>query len=159
MSTAGPLIDVIAGARPNFMKIAPIVRALRADGRLDWRIVHTGQHYDRDMNDVFFDELGIPAPDVRLGCGGGSHATQTGRIMEAYESLCTTDRPDAVLVVGDVNSTLACSIVAAVAHKGFKALTGEALAGKLVPGGSFVDVKAAFDEAQLRAAGASVWRL
>lgn len=107
-----PCIHLIAGARPNFMKIAPIVRALRADGRLDWRIVHTGQHYDRDMNDVFFDELGIPAPDVRLGCGGGSHATQTGRIMEAYESLCTTDRPDAVLVVGDVNSTLACSIVA-----------------------------------------------
>jgi UDP-N-acetylglucosamine 2-epimerase (non-hydrolysing) len=107
-----PCIHLIAGARPNFMKIAPIVRALRADGRLDWRIVHTGQHYDRDMNDVFFDELGIPAPDVRLGCGGGSHAVQTGKIMEAYEALCTTDRPDAVLVVGDVNSTLACSIVA-----------------------------------------------
>ncbi len=107
-----PCIHLIAGARPNFMKIAPIVRALRADGRLDWRIVHTGQHYDRDMNDVFFDELGIPAPDVRLGCGGGSHATQTGRIMEAYEALCATDRPDAVLVVGDVNSTLACSVVA-----------------------------------------------
>ena len=107
-----PCIHLIAGARPNFMKIAPIVRALRADGRLDWRIVHTGQHYDRDMNDVFFDELGIPPPDVRLGCGGGSHATQTGRIMEAYEALCATDRPDAVLVVGDVNSTLACSIVA-----------------------------------------------
>ena len=65
-----PCIHLIAGARPNFMKIAPIVRALRADGRLDWRIVHTGQHYDRDMNDVFFDELDIPAPDVRLGCGG-----------------------------------------------------------------------------------------
>lgn len=107
-----PCIHLIAGARPNFMKIAPIVRALRADGRLDWRIVHTGQHYDRDMNDVFFDELGIPPPDVRLGCGGGSHATQTGKIMEAYEALCATDRPDAVLVVGDVNSTLACSIVA-----------------------------------------------
>ncbi|MCO5124623.1 MAG: UDP-N-acetylglucosamine 2-epimerase (non-hydrolyzing) [Rhizobacter sp.] len=107
-----PCIHLIAGARPNFMKIAPIVRALRADGRLDWRIIHTGQHYDRDMNDVFFDELGIPAPDVRLGCGGGSHATQTGKIMEAYESLCATDPPDAVLVVGDVNSTLACSIVA-----------------------------------------------
>jgi UDP-N-acetylglucosamine 2-epimerase (non-hydrolysing) len=107
-----PCIHLVAGARPNFMKIAPIVRALRADGRLDWRIVHTGQHYDRDMNDVFFDELGIPAPDVRLGCGGGSHAVQTGRIMEAYEALCAKDRPDAVLVVGDVNSTLACSIVA-----------------------------------------------
>lgn len=94
------------------MKIAPIVRALQADGRLDWKIVHTGQHYDRDMNDVFFEELGIPAPDVRLGCGGGSHAEQTGKIMLAYETLCVTDRPDACLVVGDVNSTLACSIVA-----------------------------------------------
>lgn len=107
-----PCIHLVAGARPNFMKIAPLVRALRADGRLDWRIVHTGQHYDRDMNDVFFDELGIPAPDVRLGCGGGSHAEQTGRIMQAYEALCATERPDAVVVVGDVNSTLACSIVA-----------------------------------------------
>jgi len=107
-----PCIHLVAGARPNFMKIAPIVRALRADGRLDWRIVHTGQHYDRDMNDVFFDELGIPAPDVRLGGGGGSHAEQTGRIMQAYEALCATDRPDAAVVVGDVNSTLACSIVA-----------------------------------------------
>lgn len=94
------------------MKIAPIVRALRADGRLDWRLVHTGQHYDRDMNDVFFEELGIPAPDVRLGAGGGSHATQTAKIMTAYEELCQAERPDAVLVVGDVNSTLACSIVA-----------------------------------------------
>lgn len=107
-----PCIHLIAGARPNFMKIAPIVRALRADGRLDWKIVHTGQHYDRDMNDVFFEELGIPAPDMRLGCGGGSHAEQTGKIMQAYEVLCATERPDACLVVGDVNSTLACSIVA-----------------------------------------------
>lgn len=107
-----PRIDLVAGARPNFMKIAPIVRALRADGRLQWRLVHTGQHYDRDMNDVFFEELGIPTPDVRLGAGGGSHATQTAKIMTAYEELCQRDRPDAVVVVGDVNSTLACSIVA-----------------------------------------------
>ncbi|MBV8501997.1 MAG: UDP-N-acetylglucosamine 2-epimerase (non-hydrolyzing) [Paucibacter sp.] len=107
-----PCIHLIAGARPNFMKIAPIVRALRADGRLAWKIVHTGQHYDRDMNDVFFEELGIPAPDVRLGCGGGSHAEQTGKIMQAYEQLCAIDKPAACLVVGDVNSTLACSIVA-----------------------------------------------
>ena len=107
-----PIIDIIAGARPNFMKIAPIVRALREDGRLRWRIVHTGQHYDRDMNDVFFDELGIPPPDVQLGAGGGSHATQTGKVMVAFEALCETSRPDAVLVVGDVNSTLACAIVA-----------------------------------------------
>lgn len=94
------------------MKIAPIVRALKADGRLDWKIVHTGQHYDRDMNDVFFEELGIPVPDVRLGCGGGSHAEQSGKIMLAYEQLCAQDKPAACLVVGDVNSTLACSIVA-----------------------------------------------
>lgn len=111
MSTK-PLIHLVAGARPNFMKIAPIVRALQADGRLAWKIVHTGQHYDRDMNEVFFEELGIPAPDVRLGCGGGSHAEQTGKIMQAYEQLCASEKPDACLVVGDVNSTLACSIVA-----------------------------------------------
>ncbi|HEY1132445.1 MAG TPA: UDP-N-acetylglucosamine 2-epimerase (non-hydrolyzing) [Roseateles sp.] len=107
-----PCIHLIAGARPNFMKIAPIVRALRSNGRLDWKIVHTGQHYDRDMNDVFFEELGIPAPDVRLGCGGGSHAEQTGKIMLAYEQLIAAEKPQACLVVGDVNSTLACSIVA-----------------------------------------------
>ncbi len=107
-----PCIHLVAGARPNFMKIAPIVRALQADGRLDWKIVHTGQHYDRDMNEVFFEELGIPAPDVRLGCGGGSHAEQTGKIMLAYEQLCAAGKPAACLVVGDVNSTLACSIVA-----------------------------------------------
>ncbi|QPF75093.1 UDP-N-acetylglucosamine 2-epimerase (non-hydrolyzing) [Roseateles sp. DAIF2] len=107
-----PCIHLIAGARPNFMKIAPIVRALQADRRLAWKIVHTGQHYDRDMNEVFFEELGIPAPDVRLGCGGGSHAEQTGKIMQAYEQLCAAEKPAACLVVGDVNSTLACSIVA-----------------------------------------------
>jgi UDP-N-acetylglucosamine 2-epimerase (non-hydrolysing) len=107
-----PCLHLVAGARPNFMKIAPIIRALQADGRLDWRLIHTGQHYDRDMNDVFFEELGIPKPDVRLDCGGGSHATQTGKIMLAYEDLITSKPPDAVLVVGDVNSTLACSIVA-----------------------------------------------
>jgi UDP-N-acetylglucosamine 2-epimerase (non-hydrolysing) len=107
-----PCLHLIAGARPNFMKIAPMVRALRADGRLDWKIIHTGQHYDRDMNDVFFQELGIPAPDVRLGCGGGSHAEQSGKIMQAYEVLCASEKPAACLVVGDVNSTLACSIVA-----------------------------------------------
>ncbi len=105
-------LDIIAGARPNFMKIAPLVRALRADGRLAWRLVHTGQHFDRDMSGVFFEELGIPAPDVHFNCGGGSHASQTGRIMEAYEAHCLATRPSATLVVGDVNSTLACAIVA-----------------------------------------------
>lgn len=107
-----PCLHLIAGARPNFMKIAPIVRALQADGRLRWKLVHTGQHYDRNMSDVFFEELGIPAPDVHFNCGGGSHAVQTARIMEAFEQHIATDRPDAVVVVGDVNSTLACTIVA-----------------------------------------------
>lgn len=103
---------LVAGARPNFMKIAPIVRALDAHGGLEYRIIHTGQHYDRDMNTVFFDELGIPAPDVFMGASGGSHAQQTAKIMVAFEELCQTSPPDAVLVVGDVNSTLACSIAA-----------------------------------------------
>jgi UDP-N-acetylglucosamine 2-epimerase (non-hydrolysing) len=103
---------LVAGARPNFMKIAPIVRALQAHGDLGFKIIHTGQHYDREMNDVFFEELGIPAPDVFMGAGGGSHAQQTAKIMVAFEELCQAERPDAVLVVGDVNSTVACSIVA-----------------------------------------------
>ena len=105
-------IYLVAGARPNFMKIAPIVRALQAHGGLGFKIIHTGQHYDREMNDVFFEELGIPQPDVFMGAGGGSHAQQTAKIMTGFEELCQASRPDAVLVVGDVNSTLACSIVA-----------------------------------------------
>lgn len=107
-----PLIYLVAGARPNFMKIAPIVRALQAHGGLAFKIIHTGQHYDREMNDVFFEELGIPKPDLFMAAGGGSHAQQTGKIMIGFEELCEKERPDAVLVVGDVNSTLACSIVA-----------------------------------------------
>jgi UDP-N-acetylglucosamine 2-epimerase (non-hydrolysing) len=106
------MLYLVAGARPNFMKIAPIVRAIKAHGGLAYKIIHTGQHYDREMNDVFFDELGIPAPDVFMAAGGGSHAQQTGKIMVAFEEYCQAHRPDAVLVVGDVNSTLACSIVA-----------------------------------------------
>ncbi|MYM41660.1 non-hydrolyzing UDP-N-acetylglucosamine 2-epimerase [Duganella qianjiadongensis] len=107
-----PLIYLVAGARPNFMKIAPIVRAFQAHGGLEFKIIHTGQHYDHDMNDVFFQELGIPAPDLFMAAGGGGHAQQTGKIMLAFEELCQQQRPSAVLVVGDVNSTLACSIVA-----------------------------------------------
>ena len=107
-----PLLYLVAGARPNFMKIAPIVRALQAHGGIAFKIIHTGQHYDREMNDVFFEELGIPQPDVFMGAGGGSHAQQTAKIMVGFEDLCQAERPDAVLVVGDVNSTLACSIVA-----------------------------------------------
>jgi len=108
------LIYLVAGARPNFMKIAPIVRALQAQNpkTLSYKIIHTGQHYDRDMNDVFFEELGIPQPDVFMAAGGGSHAQQTAKIMVGFEELCQNERPAAVLVVGDVNSTLACSIVA-----------------------------------------------
>jgi len=106
------LIYLVAGARPNFMKIAPIVRALQAQDKLTFKIIHTGQHYDREMNDVFFEELGIPQPDVFMAAGGGSHAQQTAKIMVGFEELCVAERPAAVLVVGDVNSTLACSIVA-----------------------------------------------
>jgi UDP-N-acetylglucosamine 2-epimerase (non-hydrolysing) len=104
---------LVAGARPNFMKIAPLVRALRANGaKLAFKIIHTGQHYDHELNDVFFDELGIPAPDVLLRAGSGSHAQQTAKIMVSFEAACQKRRPDCVLVVGDVNSTLACAIVA-----------------------------------------------
>ncbi len=109
---ANPLIYLVAGARPNFMKIAPIVRAFQVHGGMAFKIIHTGQHYDREMNDVFFEELGIPAPDVFMAAGGGSHAQQTAKMMVAFEELFQSQRPDAVLVVGDVNSTLACSIVA-----------------------------------------------
>jgi UDP-N-acetylglucosamine 2-epimerase (non-hydrolysing) len=111
-SNKKPCLHLVAGARPNFMKIAPLVRALQASGRLDWKLIHTGQHFDRNMSAVFFEELGIPNPDVHFNCGGGTHAEQTARIMEAFEAHCAADRPDAVLVVGDVNSTLACTIVA-----------------------------------------------
>lgn len=109
-------IHLIAGARPNFMKIAPIVRALQQQDHLTHKIVHTGQHYDREMNDVFFEELGIPVPDIFMAAGGGSHSQQTAKIMLAFEEYCQTKQPDAVLVVGDVNSTLACSIVAKKLH-------------------------------------------
>ena len=110
-------IHLIAGARPNFMKIAPLVRAMDArKSEISYKIVHTGQHYDRAMSDVFFEELGIPQPDHHLGCGGGSHAEQTAKIMVAYEKLCLEEKPDIVVVVGDVNSTLACSIVAKKLH-------------------------------------------
>jgi len=107
-------ILIIAGARPNFMKIAPIIRALQKAGnpRAEWKIVHTGQHYDHAMSQAFFDELGIPEPDYHLEAGSGTHAVQTAKIMTAFEKICENDRPDVVLVVGDVNSTLACSIVA-----------------------------------------------
>ena len=103
---------VVAGARPNFMKVAPIIHAL-ADAGISRLLVHTGQHYDAQMSDTFFAELGIPAPDRHLGVGSGSHASQTARIMEAIEPVLTETRPRWIVVVGDVNSTLACALVAA----------------------------------------------
>ena len=111
------IIHIVAGARPNFMKIAPLLRAAaKHSDRITCRIVHTGQHYDRAMSGVFLDELGIPDPDHHLGCGGGSHAEQTAKIMLAYEKLCLEEKPSIVVVVGDVNSTLACAIVAKKLH-------------------------------------------
>ena len=108
---------LIAGARPNFMKIAPIARAFDSrKERIAYKIVHTGQHYDANMSDVFFDELGIRKPDYHLGAGGGTHSQQTAKIMVKFEEICEKDKPDLVMVVGDVNSTLACSIVAKKMH-------------------------------------------
>src|SRR5438067_1267166 len=103
----------VVGARPNFMKIAPIVEEMKKTQDLNGLLVHTGQHYDAGMSDVFFRELGIPVPDVYLGVGSGTHAEQTARIMVEFEKACVSEKPDLVLVVGDVNSTMACSIVAA----------------------------------------------
>ena len=109
-------ITVIAGARPNFMKVAPLIEALREaqsqHPALQCTLVHTGQHYDDQMSQTFFDDLGLPYPDVNLGVGSGSHAEQTGKVMIAFEQLLQKDQPDWVVVVGDVNSTMACTITA-----------------------------------------------
>lgn len=107
-------ILLVAGARPNFMKIAPIIRALKVhkNSNVQWKLVHTGQHYDYEMSQSFFEDLEIPEPDFFLDAGSGSHAVQTAKIMVAFESVCKQEQPDVVLVVGDVNSTLACSVVA-----------------------------------------------
>src|SRR3954462_16015083 len=102
---------VIAGARPNFMKVAPILRALQAAGD-EGILVHTGQHFDASMSDAFFRDLAIPDPNFHLGVGSGTHAVQTAKIMEGFEPVLLQVRPDWVLVVGDVNSTLACALVA-----------------------------------------------
>lgn len=105
---------LIAAARPNFIKVKPLIDALEARGA-ETVLVHTGQHYDAAMSDVFFDELGIRKPDVSLGIGSGTHAEQTGRVMSAFEAVLPDLAVDAVVVVGDVNSTLACTLVAAKA--------------------------------------------
>ena len=106
-------IHLIAAARPNFMKVAPLWHALRRESR--WcsvRLVHTGQHYDANMSDAFFRDLRLSDPDVHLGVGSGTHAEQTGGVMIAYEKECLKTRPDWVVVVGDVNSTIACTLAA-----------------------------------------------
>ena len=103
---------LVAGARPNFMKIAPVYRAAQVHESLDCLIVHTGQHYDYAMSQTFFDDLELPEPDHYLEVGSGSHAEQTAKVMVAFEKVCLEEKPDLVIVVGDVNSTLACSIVA-----------------------------------------------
>lgn len=108
------LIDLVAAARPNFMKVAPLYHALAAES--SWcrvRLVHTGQHYDANMSDAFFRDLRLPEPDLHLGVGSGTHAEQTAGVMVAYEQACIATRPDWVVVVGDVNSTLACTLAAA----------------------------------------------
>ena len=110
------LVDIIAGARPNFMKIAPMIKAIEArrsqGGPIRFRLVHTGQHYDEKMSGDFFRQLGIPAPDVNLEVGSGTHAEQTAGIMVRYEKLLMERKPALCLVVGDVTSTMACAIAA-----------------------------------------------
>jgi UDP-N-acetylglucosamine 2-epimerase (non-hydrolysing) len=105
-------IDLIAGARPNFVKIAPIINVLKNSILHSFRLVHTGQHYDKNMSATFFDQLGIPEPDINLGAGGGTQAEQTAKIMVGYEKLLLEEPTDLCLVVGDVTSTMACSIAA-----------------------------------------------
>ena len=103
----------VVGARPNFMKVAPILAALRGKAGIESLLVHTGQHYDAQMSTTFFDELGLPQPDLNLEVGSGSHAAQTAAVMARFEPVLEQHRPDLVLVVGDVNSTLACAVTAA----------------------------------------------
>lgn len=107
-------ILLVAGARPNFMKIAPLLRVIHKqyEGKVHPILVHTGQHYDPEMSQTFFDELEISNPDYYLGIGSGSHAVQTAKIMIAFEEVCLLERPEVVVVVGDVNSTIACALVA-----------------------------------------------
>lgn len=109
-------IILVVGARPNFMKIAPIMHALKGNSELVPVLVHTGQHYDVKMSGQFFEELNIPAPNINLEVGSASHAVQTAQIMMGFEQVCLDEKPDFVLVVGDVNSTLACTLVASKLH-------------------------------------------
>ncbi len=115
-TSAGPLICVV-GARPNYMKMAPLLRAFRAHAALPRAVlVHTGQHYDFALNDRLFADLELPAPDVNLGVGSGSHAVQTAEVMKRFEPVVLDAKPSCVIVVGDVNSTMACTLVASKLH-------------------------------------------
>jgi UDP-N-acetylglucosamine 2-epimerase (non-hydrolysing) len=110
-------VFLIAAARPNFMKVAPLWRAMSAHSdSLEPMLIHTGQHYDQNMSGIFFEELGLPTPHVHLGVGGGSHAQQTAGVMVKFEELCLQELPDLVVVVGDVNATMATSVTAAKLH-------------------------------------------
>ncbi len=109
-------IHLIIGARPNYMKADPVYKALADTGEFNLTLVHTGQHYDHKMSQLFFDELGMKTPDVTLEVGSGSHGVQTARILERYEKILLEDPPDLVMVFGDVNSTIACALAAAKLH-------------------------------------------
>ncbi len=111
----------VVGARPNFMKIAPFIRAIekhntKSGQKVEHRLVHTGQHYDHQMSQKFFDDLNIPPADIHLGVGSGTHAQQVGNTMIAFEKVIADEKPDWVVVVGDVNATLACSVTAKKQH-------------------------------------------
>ena len=106
------LFHLVAAARPNFMKVAPLYHALKCETWCEPKIIHTGQHYDAEMSDAFLQDLGLPDPDIHLGIGSGSHAEQTAGVMVAYEKVCLKERPDWTIVVGDVNSTMACTLAA-----------------------------------------------
>ena len=108
-------IYVVAGARPNFMKIAPLIKEFQKE-KINFKLIHTGQHYDYNMSKVFFDDLGIPEPDVHLNVGSASHAVQTANIMIEFEKIILKEKPSLVVVVGDVNSTIACALVANKLH-------------------------------------------
>lgn len=110
------LVDIIAGARPNFMKVAPIIEAIEREQKkgtdIGYRLIHTGQHYDKNMSSAFFEQLGIPKPNINLEAGSGTQAEQTAAIMVRYEKVLMSQKPDVVVVVGDVTSTMACAITA-----------------------------------------------
>jgi UDP-N-acetylglucosamine 2-epimerase (non-hydrolysing) len=103
----------VAGARPNFMKLASLMKQMKKNPGFDPILLHTGQHYDENMSEVFFHDLALPEPDIYLGVGSGTHSEQTGKIMIEFEKVCLKEQPDLVIVVGDVNSTIACALVAA----------------------------------------------